>query len=203
MQRDAKLHPEERVKWVIRLCKINTYVCFIYILLQFSYKNAIDGLIRTYHKGGFRYLFSGGSTATLRGGFMTIGQIAFYDQIKSLLLKTSYFNDNLMTHFTASLMAGMIATTLTQPIDVLKTLTMSAKPGEFTGMKDIIRRAAKHGPLGFFKGYVPAFLRVGPITVLTFVILEQLRLHFGHEKITPTLYKFWPCALQMYNFTDL
>jgi len=121
---------------------------------------------------------------------MTIGQIAFYDQIKSLLLKTSYFNDNLMTHFTASLMAGMIATTLTQPIDVLKTLTMSAKPGEFTGMKDIIRRAAKHGPLGFFKGYVPAFLRVGPITVLTFVILEQLRLHFGHEKITPTLYKF-------------
>lgn len=168
MQNDVKLPPEKRL----------------------NYKNGIDGLIRTYRKGGFRYLFSGGTTATIRGGFMTIGQIAFYGQIKTLLLKTSYFNDNLMTHFTASLMAGIIATTLTQPIDVLKTRTMTAKPGEFTGMRDIIRHTAKHGPLGFFKGYVPAFLRVGPHTVLTFVLLEQLRLHFGYEKISPTLYKF-------------
>lgn len=35
------------------------------------------------------------------------------------------------------------------------------------------------GVLGFFKGYVPAFVRLAPHTILTFVFLEQLRLNFG------------------------
>lgn len=120
---------------------------------------------------------------------MTIGQIAFYDQIKSYLLDTVYFDDNLKTHFTASLLAGLITTTLTQPIDVIKTRIMIAKRGEFSGMREIIRYTAQLGPLGFFKGYVPGFLRLGPQTILTFLILEQMRLNFGYEKISLTLYK--------------
>ena len=32
-------------------------------------------------------------------------QLAFYDEIKGMLLKTSYFEDNLATHFSASIMA--------------------------------------------------------------------------------------------------
>jgi solute carrier family 25 (mitochondrial dicarboxylate transporter), member 10 len=36
--------------------------------------------------------------------------------------------------------------------------------------------------MGFFKGYVPAFLRLGPHTILTFVFLEQLRMNFGIVK---------------------
>lgn len=34
---------------------------------------------------------------------MTIGQLCFYDQIKQTLLATDHFQDNLATHFTASL----------------------------------------------------------------------------------------------------
>jgi dicarboxylate transporter 10 len=110
---------------------------------------------------------------------MTVGQLSFYDQIKKTLLTTEYFEDNLATHFVSSLSAGAIATTLTQPLDVLKTRTMNAKPGEFKGMWDIILYTAKLGPLGFFKGYVPAFVRLAPQTILTFVFLEQLRFNFG------------------------
>lgn len=82
-----------------------------------------------------------------------------------------------MTSFSHS--QGAIATTLTQPLDVIKTRAMNAKPGEFKGMLDLIRYTAKLGPLGFFKGYVPAFVRLAPHTILTFVFLEQLRLNFG------------------------
>ncbi|EDV92946.1 mitochondrial dicarboxylate carrier [Drosophila grimshawi] len=160
MQNDVKLSPEQRR----------------------NYKHAIDGLIKVYQKEGFKKLFSGGTTATARGVFMTIGQIAFYDQIKSMLLSTPYFKDNLVTHFSASLMAGAIATTLTQPMDVLKTRTMNAKPGEYKNLWDVVRHTAKLGPLGFFKGYVPAFVRLGPQTILTFMFLEQLRLNFGYVK---------------------
>lgn len=110
---------------------------------------------------------------------MTIGQIAFYDQVKIMLLATGYFQDDPRLHFLSSLAAGAIATTLTQPLDVIKTRSMNAKPGEFRGLFDIVSYTAKLGPMGFFKGYVPAFVRLGPQTVITFILLEQLRLNFG------------------------
>ena len=85
---------------------------------------------------------------------MTIGQLCFYDQIKQTLLASGLFGDNLVTHFTSSLGAveilffswniktlfskwlnnfsqAAIATTMTQPLDVLKTRSMNAKPGFF------------------------------------------------------------------------
>ena len=37
----------------------------------------------------------------------------------------------------------------------------------------------KSGPQGFFKGTVPAFIRIGPHTVIVFLIFEQLRSKFG------------------------
>ena len=106
---------------------------------------------------------------------------------------------------------------MTQPLDVLKTRAMNAKPGEFKvrlsstclfhhihlkipsrscesifymfylfvfhpvqNMMHLVTYTAKLGPMGFFKGYVPAFIRLAPQTVLTFVFLEQLRKHFGY-----------------------
>ncbi|KAH1016005.1 mitochondrial dicarboxylate carrier [Dendroctonus ponderosae] len=144
-----------------------------------NYKHALDGLVRVYQEEGVRRLFSGASTATSRAIFMTIGQLSFYDQIKLLLLKSDYFGDTLTTHFLSSLCAGAIATSLTQPLDVLKTRAMSAKPGEFSSVGAIILHTAKLGPMGFFKGYVPAFVRLAPQTILTFVFLEQMRLNFG------------------------
>ncbi|XP_034948523.1 mitochondrial dicarboxylate carrier [Chelonus insularis] len=158
MQNDIKLPPEQRR----------------------NYKHAIDGLIRVTQEEGFLKLFNGCSTATGRAILMTIGQLSFYDQIKQYLLQSGKFQDNLLTHFTASLSAGAIATTLTQPLDVLKTRAMNAKPGEFKNMWQLILFTAKLGPLGFFKGYVPAFVRLAPHTILTFVFLEQLRIYFGY-----------------------
>ena len=43
---------------------------------------------------------------------MTAGQLASYDEFKKLLLKTRLMKDNLATHFTASFMAGFVATTM-------------------------------------------------------------------------------------------
>ena len=39
---------------------------------------------------------------------MTIGQLCFYDSVKQSLMATQYFEDNLLTHFTASLAAVSI-----------------------------------------------------------------------------------------------
>lgn len=160
MQNDIKLPPAERR----------------------NYKHAIDGLIRVTREEGISRLFRGASSATARAVLMTIGQLSFYDQIKNILLDTPYFNDNLTCHFTSSLAAGAIATTMTQPVDVIKTRAMNASPGEFRNLWHIITYTARTGPLGFFKGYVPAFVRLGPHTILTFILFEQFRKNFGTIK---------------------
>lgn len=152
-----------------------------------NYKHAFDGLWKVYRKEGGRNLFSGATTATGRAVLMTIGQISCYDQVKQMLLGTDYFVDNFVTHLLASLTAGTIATTLTQPLDVMKTRMMNAKPGEYRGILHCAAVVAKLGPMGFFKGYIPAFVRLGPHTVLMFLIFEQLRQNFGiqvsHHKV--------------------
>ena len=101
------------------------------------------------------------------------------DVFKAKLLNTGYFKDNLTTHFSASLGAGAVATTLTQPFDVLKTRAMNAKQGDFKSPFHLILATAREGPLAFYKGYVPAFVRLGPHTILTFIFYEQLRLRLG------------------------
>ncbi|OQR67338.1 mitochondrial dicarboxylate carrier-like [Tropilaelaps mercedesae] len=148
-----------------------------------NYKNAFDGLYQVFRKEGITSLLNGASTATSRAVLVTIGQISFYEQVKQMLLTTSYFSDNLVTHFTSSFAAGAIATTLTQPLDVLKTRTMNATPGQYAGLMDCVIQTAREGPLAFYKGYIPAFVRLGPHTILMWVFLEQMRLNFGNIKI--------------------
>ncbi|CAG2060005.1 unnamed protein product, partial [Timema podura] len=115
MQNDIKLPPEKRR----------------------NYKHVLDGLWRIHREEGLRGLFSGATMATGRSVLMTIGQLSFYDQIKMYLMSHTSLKDNITTHFTTSVLAvssafrGAIATTLTQPIDVIKTRTMNARPGEF------------------------------------------------------------------------
>lgn len=83
-----------------------------------NYKHCFEALYRITKTEGFSSLYIGFHMATLRGVLVTIGQLAFYDQFKSGLLNTNYFQDNIITHFTASIMAGFVATSITQPADV-------------------------------------------------------------------------------------
>ncbi|XP_028842715.1 mitochondrial dicarboxylate carrier [Denticeps clupeoides] len=161
MQNDVKLPPE----------------------LRRNYAHALDGLIRVWREEGLRKLFSGASMASSRGALVTVGQLPCYDQAKQLILSTGVMTDNVLTHFLASLIAGGCATVLCQPLDVMKTRLMNSK-GEYRGVIHCVMDTAKLGLMAFYKGLVPAGIRLIPHTVLTFIVLEQLRLYFGIRVIT-------------------
>ncbi|XP_016354663.1 mitochondrial dicarboxylate carrier-like [Sinocyclocheilus anshuiensis] len=143
-----------------------------------NYKHALDGLFRVWREEGTRKLFSGATMASSRGALVTVGQLACYDQSKQLVLGTGLMGDNILTHFLSSFIAGGCATFLCQPLDVIKTRLMNSK-GEYRGVIHCLTETAKLGPLAFYKGLVPAGIRLIPHTVLTFVFLEQLRKYFG------------------------
>ncbi|XP_044103151.1 mitochondrial dicarboxylate carrier isoform X1 [Neovison vison] len=156
MQNDVKLPPSQRR----------------------NYAHAVDGLYRVAREEGLKKLFSGASMASSRGLLVTVGQLSCYDQAKQLVLSTGHLPDGVLTHLVASSIAGGCATILCQPLDVLKTRLMNSK-GEYQGVLHCAVETAKLGPLAFYKGLLPAGIRLMPHTVLTFVFLEQLRKHFG------------------------
>lgn len=111
-----------------------------------------------------------------RSILMNASQLATYDSIKGGLLNTKFFHEGLWLHFCASSMAGAIATTICSPFDVVKSRIMNTTSERATVLR-IIQQSFKNEGLGWiFRGWTPAFIRLGPNTVIIFVGLEQLKI---------------------------
>ncbi|KAL1956945.1 hypothetical protein VTO42DRAFT_6692 [Malbranchea cinnamomea] len=145
-----------------------------------NYKHAFHGLVQMVRSEGPSSMFRGVWPNSARAILMTASQLASYDTFKKMCIGQLGMSDNLTTHFTASLMAGFVATTICSPVDVIKTRIMSASPAESQGhnivglLREVFR---KEGFSWMFRGWTPSFIRLGPHTIATFVFLEQ------HKKI--------------------
>ncbi|KAI9751597.1 MAG: ornithine aminotransferase [Chaenotheca gracillima] len=157
MQHDAALPPAERR----------------------NYRHAVDGLIRMTREEGWKSLFRGVWPNSMRAVLMTASQLASYDGFKRVILLHTPLEDNLGTHFTASLMAGFVATTICSPVDVVKTRIMSSKTSQ--SIPKLLSEIYRHEGIGWvFKGWVPSFVRLGPHTIATFLFLEQHKKIYRH-----------------------
>ncbi|GLB40910.1 putative mitochondrial carrier (TC 2.A.29) family protein [Lyophyllum shimeji] len=143
---------------------------------RFNYKHCFDALFRMVREEGVSSLGRGVGPNVLRAVLMNASQLASYDFFKSELLKTRYFEDNIYCHFTASFAAGTVATTVCSPADVLKSRIMNASgPGTGSTLGVIKQSLRNEGAMFMFKGWVPAWMRLQPTTILIFLTFEQLK----------------------------
>ncbi|KAK2790312.1 Mitochondrial dicarboxylate transporter [Emmonsiellopsis sp. PD_33] len=149
-----------------------------------NYKHAFHGMAHMIRHEGPASLFRGVWPNSTRAILMTTSQLATYDSFKRMCIDHFGMSDNLTTHFTASLMAGFVATTVCSPVDVIKTRVMTASAAEAKGhniaglLREVFR---KEGFSWMFRGWTPSFIRLGPQTIATFLFLEE------HKKI----YRAW------------
>ena len=86
-----------------------------------------------------------------------------------------------MLHITASLLAGLAVTAAINPIDVVTTRlwnqpVVAGRGTLYAGALDCaVKTIGAEGPWALYKGATAHYLRVGPHTVLTFLILEQVQ----------------------------
>ena len=84
------------------------------------------------------------------------------------------------THFGASFVASLIATTAANPVDVVKTRVMNdphaVVGGPTSHFSHILKR---EGPFGFLKRWTASYLRIGPHTVLSLVLIEKVQHMIG------------------------
>lgn len=145
---------------------------------QRRYRHAVDGLVRMLREEGWRSLFRGVWPNSVRAVLMTASQLASYDGFKrTLVARTPLKQGDLTTHFSASVLAGFVATTICSPVDVIKTRLMSARSSPEPLPRLLLSIYRAEGLSWVFKGWVPSFVRLGPHTIATFLFLEQ------HKKI--------------------
>ncbi|CEG01778.1 Mitochondrial substrate/solute carrier [Ostreococcus tauri] len=128
-------------------------------------------------------LWRGTGACVARAMTLSGSQLATYDVGKRWLLRHGYFSEDAPPlHFTASFVSGVVAQTVTQPVDTLKTLVMSVpsgageRKGAFVVARDLV---AAHGVRGLYRGFVAAAARQGPVMVIQMPIVEALRKVLG------------------------
>jgi len=147
---------------------------------RYGYRNGPSGLMSLIREEGVRGLARGLGTNTTRAVLMNVSQVGSYDFFKSTLLRHPIpvldyqLKDSLLLHVISSCLAGTVATTICSPADVLRSRLMSSSSS--AGILTVLSKSfANEGPRFILKGWTPAFIRLGPNTVLMFVFYEQLK----------------------------
>ncbi|KIW67021.1 hypothetical protein PV04_06299 [Phialophora macrospora] len=148
---------------------------------RFGYKHALDAVLRIGREEGVRTFTRGLGPNVIRSVIMSMCAVKFlYSAAKRHLLSNSSLDlkDGIFTHFLASLVAGTVATTACAPADVLKSRVQNAVvvDGVKPSVSRIIAESMRtEGPRFLMRGWTPAWLRLAPNTVLTFIFIEQLQ----------------------------
>ncbi|ACO63300.1 mitochondrial carrier family [Micromonas commoda] len=134
---------------------------------------------------GVAGLWRGSAMSMTRSAVLTASQCATYDEVKRVVTRWTGLSDGVTVHFVASMLAGAVTTTATNPVDMIKTqLYMDAfRPGLAGAADAFVAVWRRDGPRGLMRGWGANYLRLGPQTVITFVALEKFRSMAGLDTL--------------------
>uniref|UniRef100_A0A7S2XVD4 Uncharacterized protein n=1 Tax=Fibrocapsa japonica TaxID=94617 RepID=A0A7S2XVD4_9STRA len=141
---------------------------------------------RIYREGGVRALWKGTVPTVQRAALVTATQIPSYDHSKHLVLDLGLMEEGLPLHMLCSMFAGLMTAVVTSPVDVIKTRIMNQRGGEqlYSGVGDaLVKTIQTEGVLGLYKGLLPNWMRLGPHTIVTFMVYEKLRSMAGFAPV--------------------
>lgn len=111
---------------------------------------------------------------------VNMAQLSVYSQAKQQLVQKVGMREGIGMHFCASMISGFVTTVVSMPVDLAKTRIQNMKPdadgkAPYKGSVDVLLKVARQdGVFALWKGFMPYFFRLGPHTVITFMLLEQL-----------------------------
>lgn len=151
-----------------------------------SYVNSLDALFTVARlEGIWNGLWRASGVSMIRAGVASGVQLATYDHTKAALGAVSGLGkQNPVVHLGASLFAALAYTTTSAPLDLIKSRVMaqgtvpekSCRKGAYATARDILYT---EGIGSFWRGWWPATIRLVPIVILVFPLMEQLRLLLG------------------------
>lgn len=146
------------------------------------YKSATHAYVSIIKEEGIKGLYKGYTANLLRNSIISATELVSYDSAKQAILSAG-FQDGIGVHLTSGLTAGLAATILGSPWDVIGTRLMA--PGkakgpvgtqEALGLFPFIANMLRTEGIGaFYKGFVPNFARIGSFNIVLWLSYEQIK----------------------------
>eukprot|EP01095_Lingulamoeba_sp_RSL-Kostka_P015313 TRINITY_DN6998_c0_g1_i1.p1 TRINITY_DN6998_c0_g1~~TRINITY_DN6998_c0_g1_i1.p1 ORF type:complete len:303 (-),score=87.01 TRINITY_DN6998_c0_g1_i1:121-1029(-) len=150
------------------------------------YKSTFRAFYDIYSKEGLQGLYRGVVPTTQRAVLLTATQLTSYDHFKHTLISNNIMQEGFPLHFVSSMFAGLMSAITTSAVDNVKTRLMNQKyKGElYSGSMDCLIKTIKaEGIRGLNKGFISQWMRIGPHSITTFIVFEQLRKFFNINPI--------------------
>ncbi|KAL4231568.1 oxidative phosphorylation uncoupler [Mactra antiquata] len=129
-----------------------------------------------YNTSGIKGLWKGYLSNVMKNSVTNMAEIVTYDLLKEHVLLYGYMRDNFLCHASCGFAAGLVATVVSSPLDVVKTRYTSSNPGQYNGALDCAKQiVSANGIRGLYKGCTPSVIRFGSRNIITFVIYEQMK----------------------------
>lgn len=146
---------------------------------QHGYSGVTAALRSILAAEGIPGLYRGAMASVMRTTAGSAAQLSSYDWAKMRLAKVFEMSpDRFTIHLGAAMFSGVLACLMMNPFDVVMTRLYNQKCSGslYTGVLDCaLKTVRREGLAALAKGLVPHFVRVGPHTILTLVLLEQFR----------------------------
>jgi len=134
-----------------------------------------EAVRQIYQREGGRGFRCGLSATLLRDAPFSGLYFMFYTQLKQLYSPELYEGRlSSLCHLSCGMGAGLMASTLTQPFDVIKT-KMQLYPDKFDNIFKVAQYVhAKYGYTGFMKGLTPRLLRRSLMAAMAWTVYEKV-----------------------------
>ncbi|CAG9859439.1 unnamed protein product [Phyllotreta striolata] len=150
-----------------------------------------DAIVKLYSTGGIRGMWTGWEPNCARAVLVNVGNFTVYDVSKKLILDNTGLPDKILVHSLASSMAGLMATILSTPADVIKSRVMN-QPVDKSGRGELysgawdcaVKTVSQEGPFALYKGFLPSWLRLGPWAVVYWITYENIRIIIGGKTLS-------------------
>jgi len=121
-------------------------------------------------------LYRGTMPNIARNCIINIGETVVYDAVKDGLIQGGYLRDGVGCHLASALVAGVTATLVASPVDVVKTRYMNASVGRYRGALHCAAVTARtEGVRAFYKGFYASCLRLVSWNICLWLTYEQLK----------------------------
>jgi len=148
-----------------------------------NYSHVFQGLAHAYKTDGLASLWNGCSPCALRAMLVTSSQVPTYFAVKSGLRlgtdqdgnsKGYLESDDIRLHLISSIASAVVASVVTQPVDVVKTRMMNMQSAKYKSPMDCAMQTLRtEGPLAFYKGLTGTMSRLVPHTIALWMVQEQ------------------------------
>ena len=122
-------------------------------------------------------LYRGTFPNIARNCIINVGETVVYDAAKDGFISGGYMKDGIACHFSSAVVAGITATLVASPVDVVKTRFMNSPSGKYRGALHVARETARtEGAMAFYKGFNASCIRLVSWNIVLWLSYEQLKL---------------------------